>query len=101
MKKLLMIAAVIAAFAGIHSCTPQADETPVALEILDYTLAESATFGQSLEFSVSVPEKANAQNVTAALIQGGKTLSSVTIREAVGGVFSGNLEIPYVKNAED
>ena len=87
-----MTAAVAIVIAAV-SCqkTPEA----VALEISAYTIAESATFGEAVDFTVTAAE---ATNVTAALIKDGKQLSSVTIREAQAGVFAGTLAVPYTKN---
>ena len=94
MKKIfsVMAAAVAIAFAAV-SCqkTPEA----VALEISAYTMGESATFGETVDFTVTAAE---ATNVTAALIKDGKQLSSVTIREAQAGVFAGSFAVPYTKN---
>lgn len=87
-----MAAAVAIALAAV-SCqkTPEA----VALEISAYTMGESATFGEAVDFTVTAAE---ATNVTAALIKDGKQLSSVTIREAQAGVFAGSFAVPYAKN---
>ena len=101
MKIFSYVAAAAAVLAGLMACTPNSDEAPVALAITEYTLAESATFGQAVDFTVTVPEKAVSQSLTAALIKDGKTLSSSTVREASAGVFSGSLEIPYTKNIAD
>ena len=94
MKKIIsiMAAAVAIALAAV-SCqkTPEA----VALEISAYTMGESATFGEAVDFTVTAAE---ATNVTAALIKDGKQLSSVTIREAQAGVFAGSFAVPYAKN---
>lgn len=100
MKKFLIVAAFTAVFTCVLSCTQEAD-APVAMEITEYTITESATFGDTVDFSASIAAGAVAQNLTAALVKDGSTLSSVTIREAENGVFSGKLEIPYTKNIED
>ena len=94
MKKIFSIltAAVAIAIAAV-SCQKTPDAA--ALEISAYTIAESATFGEAVDFTVTAAE---ATNVTAALIKDGKQLSSVTIREAQAGVFAGSFTVPYTKN---
>lgn len=94
MKKIFTIlaAAVAIALAAV-SCQKTPDAAP--LEISAYTMGESATFGEAVDFTVTAAE---ATNVTAALIKDGKQLSSVTIREAQAGVFAGTFTVPYVKN---
>lgn len=87
-----MTAAVAIAIAAV-SCQKTPDAA--ALEISAYTIAESATFGEAVDFTVTAAE---ATNVTAALIKDGKQLSSVTIREAQAGVFAGSFTVPYTKN---
>ena len=90
----ILLAAAAIVFAAACQKTPEA----VKLEISNYTLAESASFGESVDFTVTVP---SASNVTAALIKDGKQLSSVTVREASDDVYSGTLSIPYAKNIAD
>ena len=90
----ILLAAAAIVFAAACQKTPEA----VKLEISNYTLAESASFGESVDFTVTVP---SASNVTAALIKDGKQLSSVTVREASADVYSGTLSIPYAKNIAD
>jgi hypothetical protein len=94
MKKIFSIltAAVAIAIAAV-SCQKTPDAA--ALEISAYTIAESATFGEAVDFTVTAAE---ATNVTAALIKDGKQVSSVTIREAQAGVFAGSFTVPYTKN---
>lgn len=87
-----MTAVVAIAIAAV-SCQKTPDAA--ALEISAYTIAESATFGEAVDFTVTAAE---ATNVTAALIKDGKQLSSVTIREAQAGVFAGSFTVPYTKN---
>lgn len=102
MKRIISIlftAAVLAACTGEEK--PDGGKTEnTPLEISAYTLAESAEFGETVSFSVTVPENAVANSLTAALIKGGKQLSSTTVREAVGGTFAGELAVPYTKNIE-
>ena len=93
MKKIFAIfSAAVLVFAAA-SCQKTPEAAP--LEISAYTMTESATFGQTVDFTVTAPE---AVNVTAALIAEGKQLSSVTIREAQAGVFAGSFAVPYTKN---
>ena len=96
MKKIFSILSAAALVFAAASCQKTPDAAP--LEISAYTLAESASFGETVDFTVTAAE---AANVTAALIKDGKQLSSVTVREAQGGVFSGSLEVPYTKNIAD
>ena len=96
MKKIISILSAAALVFAAASCQKTPDAAP--LEISAYTLAESASFGETVDFTVTAAE---AANVTAALIKDGKQLSSVTVREAQGGVFSGSLEVPYTKNIAD
>jgi hypothetical protein len=95
MKKIF---AIIAAALSIAAVSCQKTPEAVALEISDYTIAQSAAFGEDVDFTVTA---ASAANVTAALIRDGKQLSSVTIREAQAGVFAGTFTVPYVKNMAD
>lgn len=81
---------------SIAACQKPAEEK--VLEISSYSIAESAEFGQALDFTVTAEI---AQNVTVALIQDGKQLVSETIRESASGVFAGTLDIPYTKNIAD
>lgn len=83
MKKIISILSAAALVFAAASCQKTPDAAP--LEISAYTLAESASFGETVDFTVTAAE---AANVTAALIKDGKQLSSVTVREAQGGVFS-------------
>lgn len=92
MKKIF---AIIAAALSIAAVSCQKTPEVVSLEISDYTIAQSAAFGEDVGFTVTA---ASAANVTAALIKDGKQLSSVTIREAQAGVFAGTFTVPYTKN---
>lgn len=92
MKKIF---AIIAAALSIAAVSCQKTPEAVSLEISDYTIAQSAAFGEDVGFTVTA---ASAANVTAALIKDGKQLSSVTIREAQAGVFAGTFTVPYTKN---
>lgn len=96
MKKIFSVFSAAALVFAAASCQKTPDAAP--LEISAYTLAESATFGETVDFTVTAAE---AANVTAALIKDGKQLSSVTVREAQAGVFAGTLSIPYTKNIAD
>lgn len=78
------------------SCQPTPE--PAKLEVSAYTLAESAEFGETVDFTVTAAE---AVNVTVALIKDGKQLSSTTVREAQDGVFAGSFAVPYTKNIAD
>lgn len=89
---LLLAASVFAA----ASCQPT--QEPAKLEVTAYTLAESAEFGETVDFTVT---SAEAANVTVALIKDGKQLSSTTVRESQDGVFSGSFAVPYTKNITD
>lgn len=93
----------VATLIGFASCTEEGGKEPasVTLEIADYTLPESASFGEAVPFTVTLPEGASATNVTAALIKDGKQLASTTVREAVNGAYGGDIQIPYTKNIED
>ena len=98
MKKIFSILSAAAVlFTVVSAC--QSKEGPVQeqtkFEISGYTIAESAEFGETLDFTVT--SKA-AQNVTVALIKDAKQYSSLTVRESVEGVFAGTLSIPYEKN---
>ena len=104
MKRIFAyFAGIAAALAMTVSCseTGPAEEQKAALEIKSHTLASSAAFGDVVPFTVTVPEDAVAQSLTAALVKDGKQLSSYTVREVNGGVFSGELAIPYAKNMEE
>ena len=93
MKKIFAILSAAALVFAAASCEKTPEAAP--LEISAYTMTESATFGETVDFTVTATE---AMNVTAALISEGKQLSSVTIREAQAGVFSGSFAVPYTKN---
>lgn len=96
MKRIFnyLLAAVSVLFAA--ACQPT--QEPAKLEVSAYTLAESAEFGETVDFTVT---SAEAANVTVALIKDGKQLSSATVREAQDGVFAGSLALPYTKNIAD
>jgi hypothetical protein len=96
MKKIFNYLLVAASVVFAASC----EKTPEAakLEITACTLAESAEFGESVDFTVT---SAEAANVTVALIKEGKQLSSTTVREAQAGVFAGAFDVPYTKNIAD
>ena len=96
MKKIFSVLSAAVLFFAAVSCEKTPEAAP--LEISAYTLAESAAFGQTVDFTVTAAE---AANVTAALIKDGKQLSSVTVREAQAGVFAGSLSVPYTKNIAD
>ena len=72
---------------------------PAVMKISEYTLAESAVFGESLTFTVTT--EGAASNVTVAVISEGSQLVSTTVRESQDGVFSGEMTIPYSKNIAD
>ena len=91
------IFAAAAVVLSVASCQEPAEEVK-ALEIAAYTIAESAEFGDKVDFTVTAEV---AQNVTVAIVKDGKQYASTTVREAQEGVFSGSLEIPYQKNIED
>ena len=93
MKKIFAILSAAALVFAAASCEKTPEAAP--LEISAYTMTGSATFGETVDFTVTATE---AMNVTAALISEGKQLSSVTIREAQAGVFSGSFTVPYTKN---
>ena len=93
MKKIFAILSAAALVFAAASCEKTPEAAP--LEISAYTMTESATFGETVDFTITATE---AMNVTAALISEGKQLSSVTIREAQAGVFSGSFAVPYTKN---
>ena len=98
MKRIFSILSAAAVlFAVAPSC--QTEEGPAQeqakFEISNYTIAESAEFGETLDFSVTAK---TAQNVTVALIKDAKQYSSVTVREAVENVFAGTIAIPYGVN---
>lgn len=93
MKKIFAIFSAAALVFTAASCEKTPEAAP--LEISAYTLTEAATFGETVDFTVTASE---AMNVTAALISEGKQLASVTIREAQAGVFAGSFAVPYTKN---
>ena len=92
MKKIinLILAASAVMFAA---CEPAV--TPAAFEITDVTLAQSAEFGSSVDFTVTAAE---AVNVTVTVSNEGTVLATQTVREATEGVFAGKIAIPYTKN---
>lgn len=96
MKRIFNYLLVAASVFAAASCQPT--QEPAKLEVSAYTLAESAEFGETLDFTVTSTE---AANVTVALIKDGKQLSSVTVREAQNGVFAGAFDVPYTKNIAD
>ena len=96
MKRIFDFILVAASVFFAASCQPA--QEPAKLEISAYTLAESAEFGQTVDFTVT---SAEAANVTVALIKDGKQLSSATVREAQDGVFAGTFDVPYTKNIAD
>lgn len=99
MKKFFSIlCAAAAVLAAAASCQNPDDGQDAALEITDCAIAESAEFGQALDFAVTAPA---ATNVTVALIGDSKQLASETVRESVDGVFTGTLALPYTKNIAD
>lgn len=98
MKGIFNYLLVAASIVFAASCQKTAAEKPAELEISAYTIAESAEFGENVEFTVTAAE---AANVTVALIKDGKQLSSTTVREAQAGVFAGAFDVPYAKNIAD
>ena len=66
MKKIFSILSAAALVFAAASCQKTPDAAP--LEISAYTLAESASFGETVDFTVTAAE---AANVTAALIKDG------------------------------
>ena len=96
MKTIFNYLLVAASLVWAASCQPA--QEPAKLEISAYTLAESAEFGDNVDFTVTAAE---AANVTVALIKDGKQLSSATVREAQAGVFAGAFDVPYTKNIAD
>lgn len=96
MKRIFNYLLVAASVFAAASCqkTPEA----ATLEISAYTIAESAEFGETVDFTVT---SADAANVTVALIKDGKQLSSGTVRDSKDGVFSGSFAVPYTKNIAD
>ena len=105
MKRIILhylLTAVCVLFAASCEKTPEAAK----LEILTSTIAESAVFGENVEFLVGVPATADVTSVTAALIKDGKQLASETVRITDASSYSpdainGGLQIPYVKNIAD
>lgn len=91
------IFAASAALLSMVSCQEPVEEVK-SLEIAAYTIAESAEFGDKVDFTVTSEV---AQNVTVAIVKDGKQFASATVREAQEGVFAGSLDIPYQKNIED
>ncbi|MBR5810588.1 MAG: DUF5121 domain-containing protein [Bacteroidales bacterium] len=91
------IFAASAALLSVVSCQEPVEEVK-SLEIAAYTIAESAEFGDKVDFTVTSEV---AQNVTVAIVKDGKQFASATVREAQEGVFAGSLDIPYQKNIED
>jgi len=91
------IFAASAALLSVVSCQEPVEEAK-PLEIAAYTIAESAEFGDKVDFTVTSEV---AQNVTVAIVKDGKQFASATVREAQEGVFAGSLDIPYQKNIED
>lgn len=96
MKRIFNYLLVAASVFAAASCQPT--QEPAKLEVTAYTLAESAEFGETVDFTVT---SAEAANVTVALIKDGKQLSSTTVRESQDGVFSGSFAVPYTKNITD
>ncbi|MBO5419458.1 MAG: DUF5125 domain-containing protein [Bacteroidales bacterium] len=105
MKKFIRFyfAAAVLFFAAACS---EKEDTPtgdggenVALKIAEYTLNEKAVFGETLSFTVKV--EGSASNVTVAVISEGSQLAGTTVRESEGGVFSGEISLPYTKNIAD
>lgn len=97
---------LLAAALAVVSCQPAPE--PVKLEITDCTIAESAVFGESVPFIVSLPDgvEMSETNVTAALIKDGKQLAEETIRltdvsDYHSSAINGALDIPYTKNIAD
>lgn len=102
MTSILLGGAALLFMAGLAGCEQQNQEPDsVALEIVGHSIAESAFFGETIEFSVTMPEDAAVQSLTAAIIYGGKQLVSSTVREGSAGTFAGTLSVPYTKNIED
>lgn len=97
MKNIFRIIAAAAALLAFTVACQQKEEVK-PLEISSYTIAESAYFGETVDFTVTA---SSAQNVTVALIGDGKQLASETIRTAEAGVFAGTLAVPYTKNIAD
>ena len=98
MKKILSIFSAAALLFSAVACQGEKPQEETKLEISACQIAESAEFGQTVDFAITAKA---AQNVTVALIKDAKQLSSVTVREAVDGVFGGKLELPYAKNIAD
>ena len=98
MKKIFSIFAAVALVLSAVSCQNPDDAKEAVLEIAGYDLAQSACFGDAVDFTVTAEA---AQNVTVALIKDSKQLSTVTVREAQAGVFAGSFDVPYTKNITD
>ena len=98
MKKIFSIFAAVALVLSAVSCQNPDDAKDAVLEIAGYDLAQSACFGDAVDFTVTAEA---AQNVTVALIKDAKQLSTVTVREAQAGVFAGSFDVPYTKNITD
>ena len=105
MRKLCSIlSSVFVLVSALSSCEQTPD--PVKLEVTGHTMAESAVFGESVPFTVAVPDGAEVTSVTAALIKDGKQLADETIRITDASSYhssaiNGSLNIPYTKNIAD
>lgn len=98
MKKIFSIFSAAALLFSAVACQNEKPQEEAKFEISACQIAESAEFGETVDFAITAKA---AQNVTVALIKDAKQLSSVTVRDAVDGVFSGKLELPYLKNIAD
>ncbi|MBQ7811135.1 MAG: DUF5125 domain-containing protein [Bacteroidales bacterium] len=93
MKRIFKFIFVAAATILAASCDPKQPDAVFGLT--EFTLAESAEFGENVDFTVTAPI---ATNVTVTIVKDGAQVATATVREAVEDVFSGAIAVPYTKN---
>lgn len=97
MKRIFNSILATAAILVAASCEPA--ETTADFEISAFSVAASAEFGTSVDFTVTAAE---ANNVTVSIADSeGSTIATATVSESTDGVFGGTLAIPYTKNIAD